>query len=80
MLCCTLLICIAVGATLVGLELAALAVGAGLAAAVTTTLLASRRPLVRGIGGILAVPTAVLVSSPALLAGALALRPRRAWD
>ncbi|MFB1065986.1 hypothetical protein [Natrinema sp. H-ect4] len=73
MLCCTLIICIAVGATLVGLELAALAVGAGLAAAVTTALLASRRPLVRGIGGILAVPTAVLVSSPALLAGALAL-------
>lgn len=69
----TLAIGVAIGSRLVGAELAALAMGAGLGAAVATRLLASRRPIVRGLGGVVAVPVAVLVSSPALLAGALAL-------
>ena len=69
----TLAIGIAIGSRLVGPELAALAMAAGLGAAVATRLLASRRPIVRGFGGVVAVPVAVLVSSPALLAGALAL-------
>jgi len=73
MLCCTLALGMVVGTNLVGRELAALAIGAGLAAALTTALLASERPLVRGIGGALAVPVAALVASPVLLAAALAL-------
>lgn len=73
MLCCTLAIGIAVGSTLVGRRLAALAIGAGLAAALPTVLLASERPLVRGVGGVVAVPAALVVSSAMLLAGVLAL-------
>jgi hypothetical protein len=73
MLCCTLAIGVAVGTTLVGGWLAALAIGAGLAAALTTALLASGNPLSRGLGGVVAVPVAVLVSSPFLLAGVLVL-------
>ncbi|WP_226004436.1 DUF7519 family protein [Natrinema salinisoli] len=73
MLCCTLAIGLAVGTTLVGGRLAALAMGAGFAAALTTVFLASERPLVRGLGGVVAVPVAVLVSSPLLLAGVLVL-------
>ncbi|WP_436345664.1 DUF7519 family protein [Natronorubrum sp. FCH18a] len=69
----TLSIGLLVGSRLLGLELAALAMGAGLAATLVAVLLASERPLLRGLGGALAVPVAILVSSPALLAGALAL-------
>ncbi|WP_201293955.1 DUF7519 family protein [Natronorubrum halalkaliphilum] len=69
----TLSIGLLVGSRLVGLELAGLATGAGLGAALATMLLASDRPVVRGFGGAVAVPVAVFVSSPMLLAGALAV-------
>lgn len=73
MIACTLAIGIGIGSRLVGFELAALAMGAGLGAAMVTMLLGSTRPLVRGLGGVLVVPVSVLFSSPALLAGALVL-------
>ena len=73
MIAATLAIGLAVGSRLVGPELAGLAIGGGLGAALATVLLASRRPIVRALGGVVAAPVAVLVSSPALLAGALAL-------
>ncbi|QLG49484.1 DUF7519 family protein [Natrinema halophilum] len=73
MICWTLGVGIAIGSTLVGRRLAVLATGAGLAAALTTVLLASERPLLRGLGGVVAAPVSVLVSSPLLLASVLAL-------
>lgn len=73
MIACTLAIGIGIGSRLVGFELAALAMSAGLGAAMVTMLLGSTRPLVRGLGGVLAVPVSVLLSSPVLLAGVLAV-------
>lgn len=71
--CCTLAIGTVVGSTLVGRRLAVLATVAGLAAALATVLLASDRPLVRGLGAVVAVPVAVPVSASMLFASALAM-------
>ncbi|MFP8951686.1 hypothetical protein ACLI4Z_01765 [Natrialbaceae archaeon A-arb3/5] len=68
---CTLAIALVVGSTLVGVGLAVLAVLAGLGAALVTVLLASDRPLVRTLGGAIAVPVSVVFAAPAVLAGAL---------
>ncbi|ELY53255.1 DUF7519 family protein [Natronolimnohabitans innermongolicus] len=73
MVVATLSIGVVVGSQLVGTELAALAIVAGLGAATGARLLASDRPIVRGFGGAVAVPVAILVASPLLVAGALVL-------
>ncbi|ELY45148.1 DUF7519 family protein [Natronorubrum sulfidifaciens] len=73
MIACTFAVGIGIGSRLVGFELAALAMGAGLGVALTTILLGSSRPLVRGFGGALAVPASVLLSSPVLVAAILAV-------
>ncbi|RQG89041.1 hypothetical protein EA462_11720 [Natrarchaeobius halalkaliphilus] len=68
---CTLAVAVVVGSALVGTALAVFATVAGLVAALATVLLASDRPIVRTVGGIVSVPTALLMVSPAVLAGAL---------
>lgn len=73
MVLCTLSITIAVGSMLVGSSLAALATTAGLVMAFTVVLVASEQPLIRGIGGVLTVPVALLVTSPTMSAAVLAV-------
>ncbi|MEY7849938.1 hypothetical protein AB7C87_12160 [Natrarchaeobius sp. A-rgal3] len=68
---CTLLVAVVVGSALVGVGLAVFATVAGLAAALATVLLASDRPLVRAIGGAVAIPAALVVVLPTVLAAAL---------
>ncbi|RQG91855.1 DUF7519 family protein [Natrarchaeobius chitinivorans] len=70
-ICCTLLVAVVVGSALVGVGLAVFATASGLAGAVATVLLASERPLVRAVGGVVAVPAALLIVLPVVLAGAL---------
>ncbi|TYT62333.1 DUF7519 family protein [Natrialba swarupiae] len=68
---CTLLVAVVVGSALVGVGLALFATVAGLVAALATVLLASDRPLVRAVGGAVAIPAALVVVLPAVLAAAL---------
>ncbi|MFC7237492.1 hypothetical protein ACFQS4_04545 [Saliphagus sp. GCM10025317] len=69
----TLAICLAVGGSLIGTRLAAVATVGGVGAALVATLLGSDRPVRRAVGGALAVPAAVLVAVPVTLAWAFAV-------
>ncbi|MFC6716451.1 hypothetical protein ACFQGT_19670 [Natrialbaceae archaeon GCM10025810] len=69
----TLAVGFAIGTTLLRPEVTVPAVVAGLATALATVLLASGRPIVRGVGGALVVPVAVLAVAPVALAWALVL-------
>ncbi|MFP8956434.1 hypothetical protein ACLI4Y_06880 [Natrialbaceae archaeon A-CW3] len=70
---CTILVCLVVGGSLIGTRLAAVATGAGVGTALAATLLASRNPLRRAVGGAVAVPVAALVATPITLAWAFAI-------
>ena len=63
----TLSIGVTIGTVLVGSPIAVLASVAGLAAASAIVLLASDRAVVRGVGGVLAVPVSLLVLAPTVL-------------
>ncbi|AXR76780.1 hypothetical protein AArc1_0436 [Natrarchaeobaculum sulfurireducens] len=58
---------ITIGTVLVGSQVAVLASVAGLAAAGAIVLLASEQAVVRGVGGVLAVPVSLLVLAPTVL-------------
>jgi len=63
----TLSIGVTIGTVLVGAPIAVLASVAGLAAAGAIVLLASDRVIVRGVGGVIAVPVSLLVLAPTVL-------------
>ncbi len=69
----TVAVALVAGAVLVGPGLAALALAGGVVGALATVVCSSRTPLVRGLGGILAVSLSLLVAVPTTLGLGLAL-------
>ncbi|WP_114576941.1 hypothetical protein [Saliphagus sp. LR7] len=63
-----LAVAVAAGSALVGPRLGVVAALSGVACVVAAVPLASRRPVVRAVGGVLAVPAATLVGIPATVA------------